>query len=221
MSSGFFGGVFLDQGPRDGTCLLLAHGAGAPMDSDWMEDMTSALAARGLFVRRFEFPYMAARRGVDGKRRGPDRAPKLEACYREAVAACAGELGRPAAQLVIGGKSMGGRMATHVADELEVGATICLGYPFHPPGKPERLRTAHLAELHTPTLIVQGERDPFGTRAEIDGYELADTIELHCAVDGDHSLKPRKRSGVSLEENLQSAAAQIVRFLEVTLPSAR
>ncbi len=107
--------------------------------------------------------------------------------------------------LVIGGKSMGGRMASMVADEIGVAGLICFGYPFHPPGQPARLRTAHLTALRTPTLILQGTRDPFGTKDEVPGYGLSRSIRVEWLADGDHSFKPRARSGVTEEANLERA----------------
>ncbi len=194
-------------GPSDAThTLALAHGAGAPLDSPFMEEVADGLARRGVRVARFEFPYMAARRS-DGRRRPPDREPRLLACWREVVEALND---RP---LAIGGKSMGGRMASLIADEVGVEALVCLGYPFHPPGKPGRLRTAHLEELRTPTLIVQGTRDPFGTREEVTGYALSPAVSLHWAEDGDHSLKPRKASGRSEADNLEAATEAVADFL--------
>jgi len=130
------------------------------MDSPSMSAMAAAIEAAGLRVARFEFGYMAARRTSEGKK-PPPRAETLMAEYREAVA----ELGS-GTPLVIGGKSMGGRVASMVADELfaagRIVGLVCLGYPFHPPGQPEKLRTAHLRELRTRALIVQGTRDAFG-----------------------------------------------------------
>jgi predicted alpha/beta-hydrolase family hydrolase len=158
-------------------------------------------------VLRFEFPYMAARRET-GARRGPDTERLLLATWREVVA----EAGEPGG-LVIGGKSMGGRMASLVADELGVRALVCLGYPFHPPGRPERVRTAHLATLTTPALIVQGARDPFGSRDEVEGYELSPAIALHWAPDGDHDLTPRKASGRTAAQNWTEAVEAITAFL--------
>jgi len=197
---------FLRDGPDDGATVVLAHGAGAPMDSDWMNDFATGLAARGLHVARFEFPYMQRRR-EDGKRRGPDRPPVLLEAWRQAVA----ELGDPGS-LVIGGKSMGGRIASMVADECGVAGLVCLGYPFHPPRKPDKLRTAHLEELASPTLILQGTRDPFDTREEVPGYGLAEGIEVHWLEDGDHSFKPRVRSGRTLEQNLAEAMDAVATF---------
>ncbi|MEM7135875.1 MAG: alpha/beta family hydrolase [Myxococcota bacterium] len=201
-------GDFIRNGPAEsGVCLVLAHGAGAPMDSDFMNAMASTIGEAGISVVRFEFEYMAKRR-EDGKRRGPDRAPKLMAHYRRVIEA----LG-PSERLVIGGKSMGGRIASMIADETDVRGLVCLGYPFHPPGRPERLRTAHLEDLRCSTLIVQGERDRLGSEEEVIRYSLSESIELVWLPDGDHSFKPRKRSGHTESENLRAAAANVVRFV--------
>jgi len=174
------------------------------MDSPFMNDMASKVAAAGFEVIRFEFEYMAKRR-EDGQRRGPDRAPKLIARFKEVL----GLVG-PAAEVVIGGKSMGGRIASMIADDVGAAGVVCLGYPFHPPGKPERLRTAHLETLKTPTLIVQGTRDRFGTEEEVATYSLSPSIELVWMEDGDHSFKPRKKSGRTLEQNLEAAANAVI-----------
>ncbi len=187
--------------------LALAHGAGAPMDSPFMTAMAARLADRGHRVVRFEFPYMAARRR-DGRRRPPDRQPLLIATWRAVVAQLGG-----AERVVIGGKSMGGRMASLLAAEDGARGLVCLGYPFHPPGRPERPRVAHLADLGVPALIVQGTRDPFGTVAEIAGYELSPLIRTVWIDDGDHDLKPRKASGRGHEETLDQAADAVDTFL--------
>ena len=188
--------------------LLLTHGAGAPMDSPFMSTISEKVAAAGIEVVRFEFEYMAKRR-EDGTRRGPDRAPKLIARFEEML----GDIG-PADEVVIGGKSMGGRIASMIADEVGAAGVVCLGYPFHPPGKPERLRTAHLETLKTPTLIVQGTRDRLGTDEEVATYSLSPLIELTWMEDGDHSFKPRKKSGRTLEQNLEAAADAVVKFIQ-------
>ncbi len=177
----------------DGPAIVLAHGAGAPMDSPFMNVVAAGLAAGGLRVARFEFPYMRRRRET-GERRPPDREPALRAAWLEAIAALGG-----GERLVIGGKSLGGRMASLVADEAGARGLVCLGYPFHPPGQPDRLRTAHLRDLRTPTLIVQGTRDPFGTREEVAGYDLSPAIRVVWLEDGDHSFKPRVSSGTNGE----------------------
>lgn len=193
--------------------LLLAHGAGAPMDSDFMNAIAERIATSGIQVIRFEFEYMAKRR-ADGQKRGPDRAPKLTSRFIEAL----GQVG-PANEVVIGGKSMGGRIASMIADEASAAGVLCLGYPFHPPGRPERLRTAHLETIRTPTLIVQGTRDRFGTSEEVAGYPLSAAVEVAWMEDGDHSLKPRKKSGRSFEQNLTEAADAAAAFIRRCSPS--
>lgn len=187
------------NGPEDGALVVLAHGAGAPMDSAPMSSLAKGLAAAGLRVARFEFPYMRARRET-GARRGPDREPVLLDTWRTVVKQLGG-----GERLVIGGKSMGGRMASMIADEVGARALVCLGYPFHPPGNPEKTRTAHLADLRTPTLIVQGTRDTFGTREEVAAYRLSPSIRITWLEDGDHSFKPRASSGRTEAQNLREA----------------
>jgi predicted alpha/beta-hydrolase family hydrolase len=200
---------FLIDGPGDAeVTILLAHGAGAPMDSQSMTAATNALVSVGFRVARFEFAYMAARRTSDS-RKPPPRAETLNPEYIAAIA----ELGAKG-KLIIGGKSMGGRVASMVADYLHEAAKIagllCLGYPFHPPGKPEKPRTAHLAGLGTPTLICQGTRDEFGTQEDVAGYTLSNNIEILWLEDGDHDLKPRKRiSGYSTADHLQTIARKV------------
>ncbi|MBX5053314.1 alpha/beta hydrolase family protein [Rhizobium lentis] len=195
---------FLLQGPQEARfTILLAHGAGAPMDSASMAATAEALAGVGFRVARFEFAYMAARR--TGARK-PPRAEALNPEYEAAVAAL--DAGGP---LIIGGKSMGGRVASMIADDLhrqgKIAGLLCLGYPFHPPGQPDKLRTGHLKGLATPTLICQGTRDEFGTREEVPGYDLSDRIEILWLEDGDHDLKPRKKiSGFSSADHLTAMA---------------
>ena len=206
----------LIDGPQEAAAtLVLAHGAGAPMDSPFMAAMATGLAALGWRVVRFEFPYMAQRR-LDGKQRAPDRLPKLLEAFRDQLALAQG------VPLFIGGKSMGGRVASLLAAELEqeplaaidLMGCLCLGYPFHPPGKPQQLRTEHLAALHTPTLILQGERDAFGKRGEVEAYGLASTIELQWMAAGDHSFKPTRSSGFTQEGHWQSAVEACDRFMQ-------
>jgi uncharacterized protein len=182
--------TLLFDGPDGGSpTLVLAHGAGAPMDSPFMTGVTERLAAMGHRVARFEFPYMARRR-AEGTRRPPDRQPILLDSWRKVI----GHFGGPE-NVVIGGKSMGGRMASLIAAETPVRGLLCLGYPFHPPGKPAKTRTEHLAALDVPGLILQGTRDPFGRPDEIAAYQLSDRTTVHWIEDGDHDLKPRKSSG--------------------------
>lgn len=197
---------FIHTGPRT-PCLLLAHGAGAPMDSEFMHTMAELLAQLGVGVVRFEFPYMQQRRH-SGSKRPPDRQPVLLEHWRQVITQFAAT-----DALFIGGKSMGGRMATLIVDELPVKGCICLGYPFHPPAKPEKTRVEHLQYLRTPTLMVQGSRDALGNREEVAAYSLSSAIDLFWLEDGDHDLKPRVRSGFTHNQHLQKAAATIADFI--------
>ena len=187
--------------------VVLAHGAGASRDAEFLTVFAEGLAANGLRVARFEFPYMAKRR-IDGKRRPPDRMDVLLAAYRHIVCATQADT------LIVGGKSMGGRVASMIADDLEAAGLVCLGYPFHPPGKPEKLRTQHLQNLITPSLFLQGERDPLGTRGEIENYGLSHSITIKYLPDGDHDLKPRKASGRTRDENWREAIRHMAEFAE-------
>ncbi|RDJ09021.1 alpha/beta family hydrolase [Rhizobium grahamii] len=199
---------FLITGPDNPTAtILLAHGAGAPMDSKSMTAAAEALATVGFRIARFEFAYMAARRTSDA-RKPPPKAETLIPEYRDAVRALASS-----GPVIIGGKSMGGRVASMVADDLHAEGAICgllcLGYPFHPPGKPQQLRTAHLKNLRTPALICQGTRDEFGTREEVATYSLSPAISVLWLEDGDHDLAPRKKiSGFSVADHLATMAAR-------------
>ena len=200
--------LLIDGDASSSHTFLFAHGAGGAMDTPFMNVIAEGLAARGIRVARFEFPYMAARR-KGGKRGGaPDREPVLLESWREAVA----QLGGGSA-VSIGGKSLGGRMASMVADEQNVRALVCFGYPFHPPGRPERMRTQHLMTLKTRALIIQGTRDPFGGRDEIATYGLPKSIRVEWLEDGDHSFKPRVSSGLSLDDNLQRAVDLASKFI--------
>ena len=202
---------FLVDGPaRAPLTLVLAHGAGAPMDSPFMNAVAAGIAKEGFRVLRFEFPYMRARRD-EGRKKPPDRGPVLEQTWRDAIREAAGKKG--AKSVVIGGKSMGGRIASMVADETGVAGLVCLGYPFHPPGQPDKLRVAHLEGLKTPALILQGERDAFGTRDEVSRYSLSKKIRLLFLSDGDHSFKPRASSGRTEKQNLDEAVALVTGFL--------
>ncbi len=201
--------MFLSDGPSTAeVTILLPHGAGAPMDSASMRAITSALAAVGLRVVRFEFGYMASRRTSSAKK-PPPRAEALKSEYLAAIDTLGGS-----GRLVIGGKSMGGRVASMIADQLymsgRIAGLLCLGYPFHPVGKPAQLRTAHLADMETPTLIVQGTRDSFGTREEALDYTLSKSIEILWLEDGDHDLKPRKSvSGFAAADHMQAMADRV------------
>lgn len=204
---------FLRTGPDDARVTVpFAHGAGAPMDSPGMTSIAESLAAEDLRVVRFEFAYMAGRR-AGGSRRPPPRADKLIPEYLAAI----DEL-QTDGPLIIGGKSMGGRVASMIADELfiadRIAGLLCVGYPFHPPKKPENLRTEHLADLKTPTLICQGTRDQFGTKDEVSGYDLSPSIEFAWFEDGDHDLKPRKRvSGFTHADHIGSTGVAVSAWL--------
>lgn len=200
-------------GPR----LVLAHGAGAPADSAFMEALVSALSAEGVTTLRFEFPYMEKRR-QDGRKRPPDRQPVLLARFREAIEACLAESGE-GSPVFIGGKSMGGRMASHVIAQAdlraEVCGAVCFGYPFHPPGKPDRWRTGHFGDLRRPMQIVQGTRDPFGRRQEVEEQGLDGAAPLHLAwlEGGDHDYRPLARQAESHEEMIRQAAGLAAGFM--------
>ncbi|MCZ6591893.1 MAG: alpha/beta hydrolase [Alphaproteobacteria bacterium] len=202
---------WLIDGPeRAAATVILAHGAGAMMDSPFMEAIASGLAAADLRVVRFEFPYMAKRR-QDGRRRGPDRKPVLLERWRRVVTQLA-----PVDRLIVGGKSMGGRIASELAASdgaaLGISGVVCLGYPFHPAGKPGQLRTEHLRAFPVPLLIVQGERDALGAQSEVAHYDLDERIEFVWLPDGDHSFKPRKKSGHTEDENLAAAISAVTSF---------
>ena len=199
--------VLLD-GPGDAAhTLVLAHGAGGPMDSPFLNEVSAGVAALGIRVVRFEFPYMARRRELGG-RGAPDRPAVLMARWKEVVERFGG-----GPNTFIGGKSMGGRIASMVADEVSARGLVCLGYPFHPPGAPTKLRTAHLESLRTPTLIVQGTRDAFGSREEIEAYRLSPAIRIAFLEGGDHSFKPPARSGRTLAQNMAEAIARVGDFV--------
>jgi len=195
------------NGPqRAPATIILAHGAGAGVDTDFMDVFADGLADHGFRVVRFEFPYMAERRQT-GKRRPPDREPVLRQTWLDVIATVESEM------LFIGGKSMGGRIASLIADEAKVAGLICLGYPFHPTGKPDQLRVEHLQTIKTPTIILQGERDPFGNAEEVRGYELSRQVRVHWLPDGDHSFKPRSSSGRTQDENWRETISVIADFV--------
>ncbi|MCG8554207.1 MAG: alpha/beta fold hydrolase [Proteobacteria bacterium] len=198
------------NGPHGARCsLVMAHGAGQGMHSDFMTCMAEGVAAAGIRVVRFEFPYMRKGR-QDGRRRAPDRMPVLKACWLEALAALARQ---PEHHVFIGGKSMGGRVASLIADEVQAAGLICLGFPFHAPGRSAKGRIEHLYTLKTRALIVQGTRDAFGTPSQVRGYELPAAIKLAWIEDGDHSLKTRARSGRTRAQALQEAVEALVAFI--------
>jgi predicted alpha/beta-hydrolase family hydrolase len=198
------------NGTKDADALLiLAHGAGAPMDTDFMNYFAESLAALDIRILRFEFPYMALRREGHG-RRPPNTKIILLDTWRDILQMSKKTHNGP---IYIGGKSMGGRMATMIADECDVDGLVCLGYPFYAPGKTEKPRTDHLKELKTRTLILQGERDSMGSKETVEKYVLSKKIHIDWLSDGDHSLKPRKKSGYTEKENLDEAISKVAIFL--------
>jgi len=205
----------IDSGPSTAkTRLILAHGAGAGITSSFMESFAALLGERGLALTLFEFGYMASRR-EGAPKRPPPKAEKLIGEYRDIVGAVASENLRQ--KLFIGGKSMGGRVASMLADELyeekKISGLVCLGYPFHAPGTPDKLRTEHLKQLRCPALIVQGERDPFGSRSEIEEIPLSKQITFAWMSDGDHDFGPRGNSGFTRKANLSAAADAVAAFI--------
>jgi uncharacterized protein len=199
----------LVDGPETAkSTLLLAPGAGAPMDSSFLARAAAGLASRGIRVVRFEFPYMARRR-AEGRRGGaPDREPVLRASWTAIVERFGG-----GPKVVVGGKSLGGRIASMIADEVGARGLVCFGYPFHPPGDKAKLRTKHLETLRTPALILQGERDAFGDRADVEGYTLSPAIRIRWITAGDHSFKPPAKSGRTESDNVEEAIEAAAEFV--------
>jgi uncharacterized protein len=183
-------GADSEAGAGDAT-LVLAHGAGTGQHSSFMVGFAGALAALGIDIVTFNFPYIEQRRKV------PDRAPVLEACYREVIETVRREVASAQSRLFIGGKSMGGRIATQVAaadPDRPIAGLVLLGYPLHPPGRPDNRRDAHLPDVKRPVLFVQGSRDTFGSREEMTpvAAAMAPPAALHFVEGGDHSFKVSK-----------------------------
>jgi uncharacterized protein len=198
--------VYSSESPR--AAVVLAHGAGAGQKSPFMVAFARGMAARGISAATFDFPYMTARRKV------PDKAPVLEQCWSEAIQAARAEFGTRA--LVIGGKSMGGRIASHVAaqDQTGLAGLVFLGYPLHPPGKPDQRRDAHLPRIEAPMFFVQGTRDAFGTSSEI--AALLPTLQhatLHEVAGGDHSFHVSKRPGVSQNDVMKDIMDAVAHWI--------
>jgi uncharacterized protein len=202
--------LYRAEGAR--AAIVLAHGAGAPQTHPWMVAIARELSARTLDVVTFNFLY------AEEKRRAPDRNDVLEATWRAAVGAVRARDDVAHAHLYLGGKSMGGRIATQVAaaePRVEAAGLVLLGYPLHPPGKPKQLRASHLPLVRAPMLFVQGSRDPFGTPDE-----LAPLVEplvgrgtrLFVVAGGDHSLTPLKSSGRTLQQVIALVSDEIARF---------
>jgi len=198
--------------------LVLAHGAGAGQASHFMVELATGLASRGLDVVTFDFPYMRAGRRV------PDRNSVLEACWRAMVGAVAEETPQSASRLFIGGKSMGGRIASQVAAGPEslpapIAGLVFLGYPLHPPGKPAERRDTHLPRIDRPMLFVQGERDRFGAAAELGALVARlKAADLHVVEGGNHSLEPAKRGGTPRDEVFSEVQDRIAEWIAARCP---
>lgn len=187
-------------------CVVLTHGAGESSSSKFLSYFADGLVEQKYRVIRFDFPYMEER-STTGRKRPPDKEEVLKQTWLTVLDNIKDE------RVVIGGKSMGGRIASMIADESRAAGLICLGYPFHPTGKPEKLRTEHLEDLQTPTLIVQGENDPFGDRGEVEAYQFSEAIKVHWSPNGDHSFRPKRGSDRDQEQNMKNAMRAIQRFL--------
>lgn len=202
-------------GPLDvrGECrvgrLLLAHGAGAGQDSTFMQRLREALAAVGVQTLAIEFDYLRTMRR-EGRRRPPS---KVERLVEELARWCDSVSHHALSPPWLGGKSMGGRVASMLAARDGARGLVLCGYPFHPPGKPERLRLAHWPLLECPTLVVQGTRDPFGTREEVAGYDLPEGVHLHWLEAGDHDWRPTRASGRDQAGLIAEASAEIAAFM--------
>lgn len=212
------------KGKSNAPVFVFAHGAGVGMDSDFMETVANGLAELGVRVYRFDFPYMQLRKQL-GSKRPPDRAPKLLQHFKQ-------ELLQLKGPLVIGGKSMGGRMASLLASELATDSTsesaallariqgvIAFGYPFHPANKPENLRTEHFEQLSVPMCVLQGTRDKLGDADLVSQLNIPASINTVWFEDGDHDLKPRKVSGYTHEQHLDQAIQIAAEFIKEVLKS--
>jgi predicted alpha/beta-hydrolase family hydrolase len=196
-----------------GAALILAHGAGAGQQSPWIVSFSRALSALGLDIITFNFLYTEHRRKL------PDRAPLLETCYRAVIDVARQEVESARRCLVIGGKSMGGRIATQVAAAdagLELHGLVLLGYPLHPPGRPEQRRDAHLPAVNRPMLFVQGSRDTFGTPSELAPVlaPLAPPATLHVVAGGDHSFKIGSKDPMRQEAVYDDVRRTVIQWIK-------
>ena len=198
--------------------VVFAHGAGADMHHEFMEKVSLLLNKANVNVLRFNFPYMDRRIEL-GKRYPPDRMPKLIDCYKDVIKGIfASNPMQSTLPLFIGGKSMGSRVAATIAADDDIAEVIqgvfCLGYPFHPAKKPEKLRLEPLQNTQKPVLIVQGDRDSLGSEIEIAQYEISPLCQTTFLPDGDHSLKPRVKSGYTHQQHIETAVNSIIKFIE-------
>jgi hypothetical protein len=205
------------DGPKRGAdrAVLLAHGAGADMHAPALAVVAAALAAAKVPCLRFDFPYRIA------GRRSPDRAPVLEDAVRKAAAELASRTGLAPERLVLGGRSMGGRICSMVAAADGALGLVLLGYPLHPPGKPDQLRVEHFARLHMPVLFASGTRDAFGTPAELRRHarKVKGPVTFHWIDTADHAFKPLRASGLPPQQALDGVAAAVVEFVRGLPPT--
>jgi predicted alpha/beta-hydrolase family hydrolase len=196
--------------------IIFAHGAGADMYHEFMETITALFNKASISVLRFNFPFMDKRIAL-GKRYPPDRMPKLIECYKTVIHDFIATKNNHELPLFIGGKSMGSRVAATLAGEDDISKLIhgvfCLGYPFHPPKKIDKLRLEPLQDTHKPILIAQGERDTLGSKIEINDYDISNLCQRFFLIDGDHSLKPRVKSGFTHQQHMESAVDAVVCFI--------
>ena len=202
------GPVSVSGTPEQGR-ILLAHGAGAGHLSDFMRQFAAMLVSERLQVWAIDFPYMQQMSEETRRRPPPPVKKTLDhfAAWYDLLAPFS------SSPLWVGGKSMGGRVASLFASRHSCAGVIVAGYPFHPPKKPDSLRTDHFPDIATPMLILQGERDPFGTREEVAAYDLPDALHIHWLTDGDHDFKPRRRSGVNQQVLIDEAAIVAASFV--------
>lgn len=199
--------------------FLLAHGAGKGMETPFMDAIAKGVTNAGVRVVRFHFPYME-----DMLRSGTQKPPNggriLRQSFSDVIMHCVERERVPCKNIIIGGKAMGARVASMIADEHKVAGVICLGYPFHPPRKPKRDRFQHLKTIQTPTLICQGERDPKGNREEIQHLKLSNSVQFHWLADGDNDFKPQEISARTHEENIHDAVQASNDFIRRVLQTS-
>jgi predicted alpha/beta-hydrolase family hydrolase len=203
--------ISIDKADSPVASFIFAHGAGANKDSEFMQAVTENLVRQRINVVRFNFEYMQKAIALN-KRYPPDRIDKLCLYYHQIVSEVSDTL-----PIFIGGKSMGGRVSTMILEQSKAKAAICFGYPFHPPGKLDKLRVDHLQELSKPLLVLQGERDTFGSQTEVSLYSLSKMVKCCFLADGDHSLKPRKSSGLTQADNINKATDMAAKFIKDSL----
>jgi predicted alpha/beta-hydrolase family hydrolase len=210
--------VYPAEQPRIGAALILGHGAGAGQQSSFMTEFAAALAALGADIITFNFLY------TEQKRKLPDRAPVLETCYRAVIDGVRDHLDSARHALFIGGKSMGGRIATQVAaadSDLPLAGLVLLGYPLHPPGRPDKLRDAHLPAVGRSVLFVQGSRDGFGTPDELQPIfaRMVPTPMMYEVIGGDHSFKLTGRDPMRQRAAYEDIQREIVRWMALIAPT--